>query len=257
MVRQFVFPLLVILLAAPFVLVGCQGESDARQPGVEDATSPAQATTASTEAVTTTSGAPMFQLPQPDTNGPMSLEEAIRERRSVRDYSDSPLSLEEVGQLLWATQGITSETGARAAPSAGGTFPLELYVAVGRVNGLETGIYHYLPHGHELTLVAQGDLRAALADACLDQQWVGEGAIDIIVAADFSRTTGRYGDRGIRYVHLEAGHAAQNLCLQATALGLGAVTVGAFSDQEVAAALHLPSQHEPLYVMPVGRPASE
>ncbi len=195
-------------------------------------------------------------LPAPRGEGPMSLEAAIQARRSMREFTDEPLSLDEVGQLLWAAQGITSPQGARAAPSAGGTYPLEIYVAVGRVTELEPGIYRYRPAGHDLELVAAGDVRALLAEASLDQAWVAEGAIDVVIAAAYARTTEKYGERGIRYVHLEAGHAAENLCLQATALGLAAVTVGAFSDEELAAAVQMSNKHEPLYVVPVGRPAS-
>lgn len=184
----------------------------------------------------------------------MSLEQAIQDRRSVRTYADGPLLLKDVGQLLWAAQGITSETGARAAPSAGGTYPLEVYVVVGDVTGLEPGVYRYLPDRHALARVVDGDMRASLAEASLDQGWVRDAAIDIVIAADYLRTTERYGERGVRYVHMEAGHAAQNIYLQATALGLGTVTVGAFSDEKVAEILQLPEEYAALYVLPVGSP---
>ena len=196
------------------------------------------------------------KLPLPRSEGPLSLEKAIEARRSVREFTGEPLSLDELGQLLWAAQGITSPQGARAAPSAGGTYPLEIYVAVGRVSGLEPGAYHYQPVEHVLLPVATGDVRARLAEASLDQSWVSDAAADVVIAAVYSRTTKKYGERGVRYVHLEAGHAAQNLCLQATALGLGAVTVGAFSDGDVSTVMHLAGDEEPLYVVPVGRPAT-
>lgn len=195
-------------------------------------------------------------LPAPRLQGSLSLEEAIHARRSVREFTDEPLSLGELGQLLWAAQGITSAEGARAAPSAGGTYPLEIYVVAGRVTGLEAGVYRYRPQGHLLEPVAAGDVRARLAAASLDQVWVSDAAADLVVAAVYARTAETYGERGIRYVHLEAGHAAQNLCLQAVALGLGAVTVGAFSDEDVSAVVHLTDEQQPLYVVPVGRPAS-
>jgi SagB-type dehydrogenase family enzyme len=195
-------------------------------------------------------------LPSPRTEGPASLEETIKGRRSMREFSSEPLSLEEVGQLLWAAQGITSSKGARAAPSAGGTYPLEIYLAAGNVTGLEPGIYHYRPVGHELATVMAGDVRARLARASLDQASVGDAPVDVVISAVYARTTDRYGDRGTRYVHLEAGHAAQNLCLQATALGLGAVTVGAFSDEQVKEVLRLADEEEPLYVIPIGRPST-
>lgn len=193
------------------------------------------------------------QLPTPSVVGQMSLEEAIQSRRSVRDYSDEPLTLQEVGQLCWAAQGITSPQGARAAPSAGGTYPLEVYLAAGNVSGLAPGVYRYRAFKHDLTLVAAGDVRARLADACLSQAWVEQAAADVIIAAVYERTTARYGERGVRYVHLEVGHAAQNLCLQATALGLGAVTVGAFDDAGVRTVIGLPEEETPLYVVPIGR----
>lgn len=191
-------------------------------------------------------------LPAPRSAGPLSLEQAIGQRRSVREYSATPLSMEELSQLLWAAQGITSPAGGRAAPSAGGTYPLELYVVAGMVTDLGSGVYHYLPEEHTLTMTKSGDLRAELAEACLSQEWVASAPADVVVAAVYERTTERYGERGVRYVHLEAGHAAQNLCLQATALGLGAVTVGAFSDDQVATLLPLGEGETPLYVIPVG-----
>ncbi len=198
-------------------------------------------------------------LPSPRLRGEMSLEEAIQRRRSVRDYTGEPLLLSEVGQLLWAAQGVTSEWGGRAAPSAGGTYPLELYVVVGEVagegGGLAPGVYRYRPGTHDLVAWVEGDRRAALAAASLNQAWVREAAIDVVVAAVFARTTRTYGERGVRYVHLEAGHAAQNLSLQAVGLGLGTVVVGAFYDVDVQEVLELPADHEPLYVIPVGRPA--
>ena len=196
------------------------------------------------------------KLPIPRREGPISLEEAIQDRRSVREFTDQPLALDELGQLLWAAQGITSTQGARAAPSAGGTYPLEIYLAAGRVTGLEPGVYRYRPATHDLALVVTGDARAELVGASLDQIWVSEGAAALVISAVYSRTTERYGERGVRYVHLEAGHAAQNLCLQATALGLGVVTVGAFSDDGVQDVLHMASEEDPLYVVPIGRPVS-
>lgn len=200
----------------------------------------------------TTGPAVTVPLPAPLGQGPVSLEEAIGQRRSVREYGPAPLTTDELGQILWAAQGITSPTGGRAVPSAGGTYPLELYVVAGLVTSLEPGVYRYQPEGHTLVAVAFGDLRASLAKASLGQQWVANAPVDVVIATAYERTTEKYGERGNRYVHLEAGHAAQNLCLQATALGLGAVTVGAFSDDEVAALLGLAQDEVPLYVIPVG-----
>jgi len=194
-----------------------------------------------------------IKLPEPRTNSDFSLEQTLLERRSVRDYADAPLKLEEVSQLLWAAQGVTSGWGGRTAPSAGGLYPLELYVVVGKVEGLTEGIYKYRPDGHGLAKVADGDQRSKLAEAALGQEWVEEAAIDIVMTAVYKRTTLKYGERGIRYVHMEAGHAAQNLYLQAAALGLGMVSIGAFYDDQVSEILGLPGDETPLYVIPVGR----
>lgn len=194
------------------------------------------------------------ELPKPRAIGPVSLEEALRTRRSVRAFSQAPITLEELSQLLWAAQGITDPRGFRTAPSAGALYPLELYVVAARVKGLKPGVYRYIPRGHRLEARAQGDRRQALARAALGQPWVQKAPVVFCIAAFYERTTRKYGDRGLRYVHIEVGHAAQNLCLQAVALGLGAVTVGAFYDHEVAKVLDLPPEHRPLYLIPVGRP---
>ncbi|MBI2869761.1 MAG: SagB/ThcOx family dehydrogenase [Chloroflexi bacterium] len=194
-------------------------------------------------------------LPSPKSDGPVPLEEALRKRRSVREFRDEPLSLEAVSQLLWAAQCITAPDGFRTAPSAGGTYPLEVYAVVGKVNGLEPGVYRYVADGHRLERVREGDLRDSLAGAALDQAAIREAPVDIVIAAVYARTAARYGDRGTRYVHLEAGHAAQNLCLQGVALGLGSVVIGAFYDEPVRERLGMPSGESPLYIVPVGRPA--
>jgi len=192
-------------------------------------------------------------LPEPRKDGDVSVEQSMLHRRSTRSYSGEPLTLTEVSQLLWAAQGITSPGGYRTAPSAGALYPLELYIVVGNVEGLEAGIYKYEPTGHELNLLVGSDFRSKLASAALSQSSVATGAMSIVFTAVYDRTTVKYGDRGIRYVHIEVGHAAQNLCLQAVALDLGAVTVGAFSDGSVAKLLDLPDDETPLYIIPVGR----
>jgi SagB-type dehydrogenase family enzyme len=197
--------------------------------------------------------AEVIKLPEPQYDSDVSLEQSLLERRSVRDYAGEPLTLQEISQLMWAAQGLTDPRGFRTAPSAGGLYPLELHIVVGDVEDLLPGVYRYQPDGHQLVKTADGDKRAELAQAALEQEWVEEGAVDFVFTAVYERTTGKYGQRGIRYVHMEAGHAAQNLCLQATALGLGAVTIGAFYDKEVSRLLNLPADEEPLYVIPVGR----
>ena len=192
-------------------------------------------------------------LPEPRYDSNVSIEEALLNRRSIREYAGEPLMLQEVSQLLWAAQGITDSRGFRTAPSAGALYPLEVYVVVGDVESLTEGVYRYKPQEHELIKVLDGDKRVELAKAALGQAWVKEAAADIVITAVYERTTVKYGDRGIRYVHMEAGHAAQNLCLQATAMDLGTVTVGAFYDEQVKEVLSLPKDEQPLYIIPVGK----
>jgi SagB-type dehydrogenase family enzyme len=174
------------------------------------------------------------------------LEETLAARRSVRSYSDVSLTWQEIGQLLWAAQGTTRDWGARTAPSAGALYPLETYVVTAE------GLYHYRPRGHQVAATPQLGLRQALWQAALKQDWIRQAPAVFVIAAVYARTTVKYGDRAARYVHLEAGHAAQNLLLQAVALGLGGVVVGAFYDDKVRAAINLPQDQEPLYLIPVG-----
>jgi len=195
----------------------------------------------------------VIKLPGPKYDSDVSLEENLAKRRSVRDYTDEQLTMEEVSQLLWAAQGMTSDRGFRTAPSAGALYPLEVYLVAGHVKGLTTGVYHYNPKKHELLMVAEGDMRSRLAAAALGQSPVNNGAVSLVFTAVYGRTTGKYGDRGIRYVLMEIGHSAQNVCLQATAMGLGSVTIGAFYDKEVGRLLNLSEEEEPLYIIPIGR----
>lgn len=189
-----------------------------------------------------------LDLPPPRLESAISLEETLAARRSVRTFTTDPLTWEEIGQLLWAAQGITRDWGARTAPSAGALYPLELYVATPR------GLYHYLPQGHQVTTMLDGDLRPELWRVSLKQDAVRQAPAVFILTAVYERTAGKYGERAERYVHLEAGHAAQNLLLQAVALDLGGVPIGAFTDDKVQSVLRLPPDHEPLYVVPVGHP---
>lgn len=192
-------------------------------------------------------------LPRPSLTGGTSLEQLLAERRSIRDYPDRALPLAELGQLLWAAQGITHPQGLRTAPSAGALYPLELYVVAGDVEGLAPGIYHYRPDRHQLVKTGDEDRRAALARAALSQDWVRDAPVVIVFAAVYARTMWKYDKRGRRYVHMETGHAAQNLFLQAGALDLATVVVGAFDDDAVARLLQLPADTAPLVLMPVGR----
>jgi SagB-type dehydrogenase family enzyme len=192
-------------------------------------------------------------LPEPQRESEKSVEEALIERRSVREYEDAALSLSEIGQLLWAAQGITSERGFRTAPSAGALYPLELYLVVGDVEQLPPGVYKYKPDMHRLINTAQGDLRDELQAASLDQSAIGDAPAVIVIAAVYERTTVKYGDRGNRYVHMEVGSAVQNVYLQAVSLDLGTVIIGAFHDQNIKSLLHMQENEHPLAIMPVGR----
>jgi SagB-type dehydrogenase family enzyme len=195
-------------------------------------------------------------LPEPVYDSEASLEETLLARRSVRSYSEEPITLQQLSQLLWAGQGITDPSGKRTAPSAGALYPLKLYVVAGNVGGLGTGVYEYEPETHTLVKTMDGDQRQSLAQVALSQTCVELGAIDIIITANYEITTVKYGERGIRYVHIEAGHAAQNICLEAVALKLGAVTIGAFDDDGVHQVLELSDDEVPLYIIPAGNPVS-
>ena len=201
-------------------------------------------------------------LPLPRLEGDVSLERALANRRSIRDYTREPLRLEEISQVLWAAYGITeTRYGFKTTPSAGATYPLEVYL-VAYPDGilfpdggfLEPGSYHYDPYSHSITLVKKGDLSYKLYEAALEQEWVLEARACIVIAAVYERTTRRYGQRGIRYVHMEVGHAGQNIYLQATALGLATVAIGAFYDDQVKDIVGLGPDEEPLYLMPLARP---
>jgi len=195
----------------------------------------------------------VVSLPDPVRDGGVSLERALSARESVREFTSSSLTLGDVSQLLWSAQGETRRGGGRTTPSAGGLYPLEIYVMVGAVENLEPGIYRYRPERHDLLAVGAGDHRSQLASAALSQSWMRDAAIMIVVAAQYARTTGKYGERGRKYVHMEVGHTAQNVYLQATALGLGTTFVGAFNDNQVKGIIGLPAAEHPLGIMPVGR----
>lgn len=193
---------------------------------------------------------PQFlELPRPELRGSTSLEETLASRRSVRSFSNQNLSQAELSQLLWSAQGVTSPEGDRTAPSAGGLLPLETYVVSAE------GVFRYDPPAHRLERISHVDLRPQLFRAALEQEPVLRAPVTVVLAAVYQRTASKYGARrSRRYVHMEVGHAAQNLLLQAVALGLGAVVIGAFEDDEVQAALELPADHRPVYLIPVGEP---
>ena len=194
-----------------------------------------------------------IKLSNPELTGNQSVEMLLQQRRSVRSYQKLALNLAEVGQLLWSAQGLSDTQGLRTAPSAGALYPLKLFIVVGDVNELLPGIYQYNPEDHSLLKTANGDLRKLLQKAAFNQSCIGDAAIIFVFTAIYQRTTGKYGERGVRYVHMEVGHAGQNLFLQAEALHLGTVVVGAFDDDEVREVLNLDSYIQPLSLMPVGK----
>lgn len=193
-----------------------------------------------------------IRLPAAVHHGTVSLEQALLQRRSVRQYNDEPLPLEKASQLLWAAQGVTHASGFRTAPSAGALYPLETYLIAGKVTGLDAGVYLYDPRRHALVRKALGEKRGDLSRAALGQLPVGRAPATILLAAVYDRTTGKYGRRGVRYVRMEAGHAAQNIALQAVSLDLGAVFIGAFEDDLVKQVVGLGALETPLYLLPVG-----
>jgi len=199
-----------------------------------------------------------IHLPSPSQKGGMPLAEAIARRRSMRGFAPQPISQLQLSQILWAGQGITDTWGRyRTVPSAGATYPLEIFVVCGTngVDEIDAGIYHYNMDSHSLTLHYDGDVRLALAGAALGEEGIYEAPVDIVICAIFERTTLSYGSRGERYVHMEVGHAGQNIYLQATALGLATFAIGAFNDEQVREVLRLDKQYKPLYIMPVGKSA--
>ncbi len=194
-----------------------------------------------------------ISLPDPHFDSKTSIEKSLIERRSVRQYREKDLTLGEVSQLLWAAQGVTSPRGYRTAPSAGALYPLELYIVAGKVSDLAPGIYKYEPDEHKLVKTCDGDRRRDLWHVALEQSPIKNAPVVLVFCAIYVLTTSRYGERGIRYVHMEVGHAAQNVCLQAVSLGIGTVVIGAFNDKEVKRVLNLDADEYPLCIMPAGR----
>jgi SagB-type dehydrogenase family enzyme len=195
-----------------------------------------------------------IKLPAARLDSSVSLEKVLYARRSIREFTTQPLELSQVSQLAWAAQGLTGPEAHRTAPSAGGLYALELYIIAGKVNGLPAGVYRYDLLTHELVSLLTADMRLELSRAALDQTSITQAAAIFAISAVYERISSKYGDRGIRYAHMEAGHAAQNLLLQAVALGLGAVLVGAFNDGKVKRLLNLSREETPLYLIPVGKP---
>ena len=245
---------LLLLLIFVFTLSAC-GTANGTTPAPETANTNDHQTSTRTEDPQVT-----YTLPAPRLDGEMSVEQALASRRSRRNFRDEALTPQQLSQLLWAAYGITLPVpenpalrgGLRTTPSAGATFPLEIYAVVGLVEGIAPGVYRYLPAEHKLVRVVEGDIRDALAEAAVGQRMVAAAPVSIFYSAVMERTTGVYGERGVMYVHMEIGHSAQNVYLQAEAMGLGTCAIGAFSDDSVRQLLHLPEEEVPLYLMPVG-----
>ena len=197
-------------------------------------------------------GGRSVKLPEPKEKGKMSVEEAIQKRRSRRSFKPDALTLEEVSQILWSAQGITEKRrGFRASPSAGATYPLEVYLVAGNVKELDAGLYRYEPEENRLVLVRKGDIREGVCAAALGQGMLEDAPATVVIAAVYERTARRYGRRATRYVHIEVGHAGQNIYLQCEALGLGTCAIGAFHDERLKKVLGI--DEEPLYLMPIGK----
>lgn len=202
-----------------------------------------------------------LSLPKPILKGTVTVEEALNSRRSVRQYKDEALTLEDVSQLLWSAYGVTNPVapkilrgGLKTAPSAGGLYPLEVYLYVKNVTGLEPGFYYYQPNGHKLCLVKKGDYAQQLGFVCYSQNFIATAPITIIYSAIFERTTSKYGERGReRYVMMDLGHSGENVYLQAEALNMGTVAIGAFMDLELKQLVNMTKVEEPLYLMPIGK----
>ena len=238
--NNVIFKKLIILMILVFIVVSCRSS----EVGVVD------------------SDGLVYVLPEPVLNGEMSVERALANRRSRRDFTDEGLTQRELSQILWAAYGVTLPVpnrpalrgGLRTAPSAGAMFPFEIYVVVGNVEGIEAGVYLYDSERHRLVRTIIGDVREELDSASWNQEMVKTAPITVVYTAVFSRMTGRYGARGReRYVCMDLGHSAQNIYLMVEALGLGTCAIGAFQDESVSRVLRLPQEEEPLYLMPVGR----
>lgn len=192
-----------------------------------------------------------IDLPTPEKMKGISVEQALSQRRSVRNYTDKALDVQQISQLLWSAQGNTSDWGGRTAPSAGATYPIEIYIVVNKSETLATGVYHYNNKDHSMQLVKKGFWGKKVSQASLGQASIEQAPVDIIITAVMQRTAERYGKRAERYVYMEVGHVGQNIYLQAESLGLGTVVIGAFNDDQVQKVLGI--EEEVMSIMPIGR----
>jgi SagB-type dehydrogenase family enzyme len=199
-------------------------------------------------------------LPSPVLTGNVSVEQAIENRRSIRQFSNDSITLNNLSQILWSAQGITdSQKGLRAAPSAGQVYPLEIYVIAGTngVSGLQEGVYHYVPVNNTLEKIMDGDLRSELSGIANDQPWVKQAPVDILITGNYRKMINKYTDKDLstRFVNLEVGHAGENIYLQSEALGLVTVSLGSMNDEQLKQSFQLPGNETPIYIFPVGHPA--
>ncbi len=198
-----------------------------------------------------------IKLAKPVTSGKITLEEAINSMRSIRRYSEVKLTMEDVSQLLWAAGGEKVDTvtsASRTYPSAGAVYPLEFYLVAGNVEGIVPGLYHYISDNHTLNLVCKGDIREKIAVVANGQSMIKNSPAAIIITADYERVSSRYGSNGKKYVHMDSGHAGQNIYLMAAARKIGTVAIGAFRSSDVKKIMNLPDNEIPVYIFPVGYP---
>ncbi len=202
----------------------------------------------------------MIELPVPSLDGGVSVEDAINKRRSVREFTDQPLSIADLSQCVWSAQGITGSDGKKVVPSAGAVYPVTLYVVVGVIENLSAGLYRYEPNRHTLEAIRAGELRAQLRDAALEEQpWIGQAASILVIAADIAKASSAFqqqppaGQRGLRYIYMEVGAIAENVYLQGQTIGVGVVFIGGFDDQKVMDVLKLPSPYTPVGLVCLGR----
>ncbi len=202
----------------------------------------------------------MIELPVPSLDGSVSVEDAINKRRSVREFTDQPLSMADLSQCVWSAQGTTGNDGKKVAPSAGAVYPVTLYVVVGVIENLSAGLYRYEPNRHTLEAIRAGELRAQLRDAALEEQpWIGQAASILVIAADIAKASSAFqqqppaGQRGLRYIYMEVGAIAENVYLQGQTIGVGVVFIGGFDDQKVMDVLKLPSPYTPVGLVCLGR----
>jgi SagB-type dehydrogenase family enzyme len=189
----------------------------------------------------------VIDLPQPVTDGSISIEKALSERRSVRSYSDKPLSLTDVSQILWAAQGITEpKRGLRTAPSAQASYLMKIYLLAGKVTDISMGMYQYQPLGHRLVKIADGDIKTTLYNAA-PQKPINNAPAAIVITGLSKKAKNPF------WIYLEAGHIAQNICLESVSRNIGTLTMAGFNPEEVKKALKLPDDEQPVYIMPIGR----